>query len=291
MKKSKSLIEALQSLRSVTQNLFSKMPVLFLVLIYLVDLGIRGYLSAGFSVTILLGALILFISIALYISTKSFAETTLSFILGVLTIYTIDWKTANISLFLILYLSYIIIAFFISSIRLAAKQESILIQAACKLDMDDYSAVYKRIKGISHKSTNYNQLSIIDKCEIIRYLAFRQVIMGEYEQAINIIELIKGVTQIELIQCCEIYYSFYTYIYNRRPTPLNISREVEKMFDKVTTLTVAYNEFFEIFSNTKRILVEDKIKYDKYLSEIRIYALKGYSSTDIIGNLKSKYLN
>ena len=63
------------------------------------------------------------------------------------------------------------------------------------------------------------------------------------------------------------------------------------MFDKVTTLTVAYNGFFKIFSNTKRILVEDKINYDKYLTEIRIYALKGYSSTDIIEILKSNYLS
>lgn len=291
MKKSKSLIEALSSLASVTQTLFSKMPVLFLVIIYLIDLGIRGYLSAGFSVTTLLGILILFISIGLYISTKSFAETTLSFILGILTIYTIDWESANITLFVILYLSYIVLAFFISSIRLAAKQESILVQAACKLDIDDYDSVYKRIKEISQKSTKNNQLSIIEKSEIIRYLAFRQVIIGEYDEAINIIELIKGVTQIDLIQCCEIYYSFYTYIYNRRPSPPNISREIEKMFDKVTTLTIAYNEFFEVFSNTKRILVEDKINYDKYLTEIRLYALKGYSSSDITEILKSEYLN
>lgn len=267
------------------------MPVLFLVIIYLLDLGIRGYLSEGFSVTSLLGALILFISIGIYISTKSFAETTLSFILGILTIYTIDWETANISLFIILYLSYVILVFFISSIRLAARQESILVQAACKLDMDDYDSVYKRIKNISQQSTRHNQLSIIEKSEIIRYLAFRQVIIGEYEEAINIIEIIKGVCQIELIQCCEIYYGFYTYIYNRRPTPPNISRTVERMFDKVTTLTVAYNEFFEIFSSTKRILVEDKINYDKYLTEIRIYALKGYSSADSIEILKSNYLS
>lgn len=291
MKKSRSLIEALKSLGSVTQSLFAKMPVLFLALIYLLDLGIRGYLSAGLSVTALLGALILFISIGLYISTRSFAETTLSFILGVLTIYTINWETANISFFIILYLSYIIIAFFTSSISLAAKQESILIQAACKLDMDDYESVYKRIKKISQKPTAYNQLSIIEKSEIIRYLAFRQVIIGEYEEAINNIELIKSVTQIELVQCCEIYYSFYTHVYNRRPTPPNIPRAVERMFDKVTTLTVAYNEFFDIFSNTKRILVEDKIKYETYLAEISMHALKGYSSTDIIDILKSKYLN
>lgn len=291
MKKSKSLFEAINALKSVTQDLFKKMPVLFLVLIYLIDLGARAYLSEGWSITYLVGLLILFISIGLYVSTKSFAETTLSFILGILTIYTIDWEKANFTLFMILYLAYVVVSFYISAIRLAAKQESILIQAASKLDMDDYKNVYKRIKGISQRSTKHNQLSIIDKCEVIRYLAFRQVIIGEYEEALNIVELIKGVCQINLNSCCEIYYGFFTYCYNRKPAPPNISREVEKMFDKVTTLTISYVEFFDIFSQTKRILVEDKLTYEKYLLEIRLFALQGYSSSDMIDLLRKKYLD
>lgn len=290
MKKSNSFYEALTALKDVTQTLFKKMPVLFLVLIYLIDLGIRSYLSAGWSTTYILGGLILLISIGLYISTKSFAETTLSFILGILTIYSIDWETANFTLFIILYLAYIVIVFYISAIRLSAKQESILSQAACKLDIDNHKEVYKRIKEISQKPSRHNQLSILDKSEVIRYLSFRQVIIGEYEEAINVIELIKGVCQIELIPCCEIYYGFYSYCYNKRPTPPNISKEVEKMFDKVTTLTISYSDFFDVFLQTKRVLVEDKLSFDKYLLEIKLLALKGYSGLDISELLKSKYL-
>lgn len=126
MKKSRSLFEAFRALKNLVQVLFKKMPVLFLVLIYLVDLGIRSYLSEGFSTTYLLGLLILLISIGIYVSTKSFSETTLSFVLGVLTIYSIDWEKANITLFVILYLAYIVIVFYVSVIRLAAKQEVIL---------------------------------------------------------------------------------------------------------------------------------------------------------------------
>ncbi|WP_097028404.1 hypothetical protein [Clostridium peptidivorans] len=290
MKKSKSLFEAVSALKSVTEMLFKKMPVLFLVIIYLVDLGIRSYLSAGWSKTYLLGVLILAISVGIYTSTKSFSETTLSFILGILTIYSIDWEKADFTIFILLYLAYIILIFYISAIRLAAKQESILTQAACKLDIDEYKEVYKRIKEISHKSTKHSQLSIIEKSEVIRYLAFRQVMIGEYEEAINIVELIKGVCQMDLVACCEMYYGLYTYCYNRKPTPPNVSRAVEKMFDKVTTLTISYAEFFEIFSNTKRILIEDKLSYDEYILEIRLLALKGYSSSDIVDELKKNYL-
>lgn len=287
---SKSLLEALRALGNVVQDLFKKMPVLFLVIIYLLDLGVRAYLSAGWSTIYLVGLIILIISVGIYASTKSVAETTLSFVLGILTIYTIDWETANVTLFILLYLAFIIIVFFTSSIRLASKQESILIQAASKLDMADHKNVYKRLKTISQKSTKYGQLSIIQKSEVIRYLAFRQVIIGEYEEAIRLVELIKTVCQIDLISCCEIYYGFYMYCYNKKPTPPNISREVEKMFDKVTTLTVSYTDFFNIFSNTKRVLVEEKLTYEKYVVEIKLYALKGYGSDDIIELLKDKYL-
>ena len=160
MKKSRSLFEAFRALKNLVQVLFKKMPVLFLVLIYLVDLGIRSYLSEGFSTTYLLGLLILLISIGIYVSTKSFSETTLSFVLGVLTIYSIDWEKANITLFVILYLAYIVIVFYVSVIRLAAKQEVILSQAACKLDIKDHDRIYKHLKAISHTTTKYNQLSI-----------------------------------------------------------------------------------------------------------------------------------
>ena len=187
-------------------------------------------------------------------------------------------------------LVYIVVVFYISAIRLAAKQENILIQAACKLDMSDYKNVYKRLKGISQKSTKHNQLSILDKSEVIRYLAFRQVIIGEYEEAINLIELIKSVCQAEIIPCCEIYYGFYTYCNNKKPTPPNISKEVERMFDKVTTLTISYLEFFEVFSETKRILVEEKLNFDKYLLEIKLMALEGYSGSDISEIMREKYL-
>lgn len=288
LKRSKSLFEALRALKNAIQALFTKMPALFLVLVYLIDLGIRSYLSEGFSTTYLLGILILFISIGIYINTRSFSETTLSFILGILTIYSIDWEVANITLFVILYLVYIILVFYISVIRLSAKQETILSQAACKLNIENYDKIYKQIKTISQKTTKYNQLSILDKSEIIRYLAFRQVIISEYEDAIDLIELIKGVCQTDIISCCEIYYGFYTYCRNKRSS--DISGEIQKMFDKVTMLTMSYIDFFNVFDATKRILVEQKLNFEKYLFELKELSLKGYNSEDIIDLMKDKYL-
>ena len=109
-------------------------------------------------------------------------------------------------------------------------------------------------------------------------------------KSIDHIELIKNVCQVEITPCCEIYYGFYTYCHNQTPTPPNISKEVEKMFDKVTTLTISYIEFFEIFAQTKRILVEKALSFDKYLLEIKLLALQGYSNSDISAIMREKYL-
>ena len=68
------------------------------------------------------------------------------------------------------------------------------------------------------------------------------------------------------------------------------TKKVERMFDKVTTLTISYSEFFEIFAQTKRILVEEKLTFDKYLLEISLMSLKGYSSTDISEIMRENYL-
>ena len=62
------------------------------------------------------------------------------------------------------------------------------------------------------------------------------------------------------------------------------------MFDKVTTLTISYLEFFEIFAQTKRILVKKALSFDKYLLEIKLLALRGYSSADISEIMREKYL-
>lgn len=74
MEKSKSLSEAIKALESLIHTLFKKMPALFIVVIYLIDLAIRSYQSAGFSNVYLISIIILFVSICIYITSKSFAE-------------------------------------------------------------------------------------------------------------------------------------------------------------------------------------------------------------------------
>lgn len=290
MSKSKSLGEAISALKNVTKTLFQKMPVLFLMVIYIFQLCIQSYLSEGLSVILLLCAIILMTSIGIFISTKSYSQTTLSFILGILTVYTINWETANYKLFIFVYLIYTVSIFYISVIGTMAKQEVILIQAATKLDINDFDPIFKRLKKISMQQTKGNQLTIIERSEIIRYLAFRQVIIGEYEESIDVIELIKSVCQISVNDSCELYYSLYMYCRNTDDLITNYPRAVERLIDRITTVPLSYTDFFSIFNNTKRILYDRTLGFTEYIVEIKKLAIKGYSATDIVDFIKNEYL-
>lgn len=189
---------------------------------------------------------------------------------------------------MILYLAYFIVIFFIGSVRLSAKQETILMQATNKLanmsDNYEYKHVFKRLKKISLVNTRGNQLTIIEKSEIIR-LAFRQVAIGEYEDAINTVELVKTVCQIELGKACELYYSLYTYSKNRILTS-NHSKEVVNILDRIITIPIPHEEFFNIYRQTKKILFQGKLDMNKYITQMKLYALDGLDETEIVDEFK-----
>lgn len=286
MKESYSLYQSIKLLIGLIKDLFAKTPSLFLACIMLIYLLMDIYISKGFSIIFLIGIFILLTSLCIYIKTNKISDTTLSFILGILTVYSIDWEKANSKLFIALYTIYIIIIFYCYAIRLTIKQESILVQAACKINLENYKETYKKLKKLSLTSTDYNMLSILDRCEVIRYLAFRRVNIEEYKESIKVIEIIKCACQIDLMKCCEIYYSMFIYCKNQNNIPLAVG----KMIDKVTTLAISYEEFFNIFKETKYIISNETVTFDRYLEIIQNMSIRGYGYKDIISKLKKEEL-
>jgi hypothetical protein len=125
----------------------------------------------------------------------------------------------------------------------------------------------------------------------IRYLAFRQVIIGEYEDAINVIELIMCVCQTSISNCCELYYDLYMYCKNTNGLITNYPKAVERLIDRITTISLSYFDFFVVFSNTIRVLYDKTLDFNQYIIEIKSLALKGYSANDIIEFLRVQHIH
>lgn len=285
LKKTRALGDAIVAFKNLIATLVFKNPVLIVALIYAIDLGVRGYLAEGFSQNLLMMVIILFVSMGIYASTNSFSETTLSFILGVLTVFTINWKEANIGLFICFYLIYLLFVFYAKQIKIMSKQETILIQAANKLSDDsNFNEVFSNLKKISLSLTDGKQLTILQKSEVIRYLSYRQMIISEMEDAIKSVEVIYCICQISLNEACEVFYGLYLYSKNKMHSPNNV-KAVLDYFDLIVTVPLSYSEFFAIFKSTKKLLYEGKYSFQQYISEIKLLALAGYGDSEIIDRI------
>ncbi|GAA0741244.1 hypothetical protein [Clostridium oceanicum] len=287
--RSNSLNEAIKALGNVIKDLFRKMPILFFGFIAGVYWIINMYFNTVEYKQFILCLLILIVSIAIYVKNKSISETMLTFMLGILTVFSVDWEQANFKLFIVFYLVFTLMIFIIGSISLSIKQESILVQAANYLSIrHNYDEIYKEVKNIANKSTLGNQLGPIEKAEAIRAFAFRKININDMEEGVKSVEIIKTVCQIDLYKACELFYSLYIFSRNYRLCD-NHSRDTINLFDKILTIPVSPEQFFEIFRKTKKKIRVGQLTFDEYVEKIDELANDGMDSFEIIEELIKVY--
>ncbi len=284
-----SLKDSLKALSNLTKDLLRKMPVLFWGFIW----GLFWLITEFFQTTqhkhFILCLLILIVSIGIYVKNKSISETMLTFMLGILTVFTIDWEKADFVLFIVFYLVFSLLIFVIGSISLASRKETILIQAANSLSNNfNYDEVYKQLNEVFDKSTSNNQLGPIERAEVIRYLSFRKVSIDQIGEALESIEIIKTVYQIDLSKACEFFYALYmlssNYLHDTNP-----SKKTINLFDKILTVALAPEQFLEVFMRTKKIIISGKLNFDIYIEKIKRFANDGLDSAEIIEQMMEIY--
>lgn len=277
-----SLKDSLKALVNVIKYLFRKMPVLFFGFIW------AGYwLITEFSTTVqhkqfVLCLLILVVSIGIYVKNRSISETMLTFMIGTLTVFTIDWEKADFVLFIVFYLVFSLLIFIIGSIWSASQKETILIQAANSLSNNfNYDLIIKQLNEIFDKSTPNNLLDPIERAEVLRFLSFRKIEIAQMEEALKSIEVIKTVYQIDLIKACGLFYSLYIFSQNYLHVS-NPSKNTINLFDTILTVALPPEQFFEIFMKTKKIIISGEIGFSTYIEKVRKMANDGLDSIEII---------
>lgn len=280
-----SLKNSLKALINALKDLFKKMPLLFFGFTL-----VAYWLIIEFSYTVqhkqyVLCLLILFVSIGVYVKNKSISETTLSFMIGILTVFTIDWSKSDFTLFIVIYLCFNILIFLIGSVRLASKQEVILVQAANNLSLNqNYDEIFKKLKQITDTPTKGQQLDVIEKAVCIRFLSFRRISIDNITDALNSIEIIQNVYQIDLNKACNIFYILYIFSCNLFPN-INIYQGITILFNKILLIPLPPDDFFAIFTKTKKEVISKKLSFDRYINIIKELAYDGLDSQEIIDKI------
>ncbi|GIM30041.1 hypothetical protein CPJCM30710_27070 [Clostridium polyendosporum] len=284
-----SLEKSIRALSNVIRDIFRKIPYLFFVVAWSIYRIVNEYFNTVGHKQFILCLLIFVVSVGIYAKNKNISETMLTFMIGVLTVFTIDWEEADFRLFMLFYLVFNLMIFVIGSINLAVKKDNILIQAANSLCNDsNYDEIHRKLNKIFDKSTPNNQLAPIERAEAIRFLAFRRVDIDDMLKALSSIEIIKTVWEIDLNKACNVFYILYVFSYNHFPHK-NPSKNTIELFNKILTISLPPEQFFELFLKTKKKIISDEMDFDTYIKKIKELAINGMDSCEIIEELRKPH--
>lgn len=279
-----SLKDVLRSLINVSGQLFRKHLIIYLTAVIILGGCFWAFTKSPHQMTFVLCVLISLVSIILYVKTDNYAETLLSFMLGVLTIFTVNWDNYTSKLFILFYIGLNTLLFFISSIRMASKLETILTNAATYIDLENFSTVYNKLNAICSRNTKYNNLSIIEKGEIVKYLAYMKIQTTEMPNSILDIELIKVCYQLDLKTSCDFFKIIY-FIKYRTHSEWDLNTFISTILNR--RLPIDPLDFIKILEQTKSCLISKKLSLTEYLDKIEKLAFDGYSDENIVATLNS----
>lgn len=280
-----NLKEVLIAFKNVLGRLIRQYPLLVFIVIGLLWTAFYFFSSTPTKMTFALSFLVSIVSVIIYANTKKYGETLLTFMLGLLTVFSANWDAYKSILFFSFYLGFHAIIFMISSISLATKVESELTMAASFFDFNNHKKTYKALQKVTKINTKFNTLGGLERAKAVKFLAFMKVPIDEMSEALMNIEQIKIVYQTDLIKSLEFFRSLY-YIKKRSTFQVNVTTFLDVILSKGMPITP--DEFFFIFGRTKGILIQGKLDLTTYLDELHNLVFKGYDLEQIIEELHEK---
>ncbi|MCV9387755.1 hypothetical protein [Reichenbachiella ulvae] len=280
--KGNNLKHVILAFNNVLGRLVRQFPLLVFIVIGLLWTVFYYFSSSPTKMTFALSFLVTFVSIIIYANTKKYGETLLTFMLGLLTVFSATWDSYKSILFFSFYLGFHAIIFIISSISLAAKVESELKMAANFFDLKNHNAIYKALQKVTKINTKHNVLGGLGRAEAVKFLAFMKVPIDKMPEAIKNIEYIKIIYQTNLNMSLDFFRSLY-YIKERSNFEVNVTNFLDIIVSKGMPITP--DEFFHIFSRTKGLIIQQKLNLLAYLEELHNLVYEGYDIDQIIEKL------
>lgn len=285
----KGLKDVIVSFAIVLGDLLRKHPLFFFISLSIIGTVVYFLFGSDEKIVIFLCILITLTSFILYMYKDSYTEAFLTFFLGILTIFTIQWDDPKTLIFIISYFVLNAVIFIGGSIKLAAKVESILKRAAAYNYRFDIDNQYKILKTISDKSTNFHQLRPVERAEIIDFMCFIKVSTTKLYTAINKIETIKVLTRSDLTTSLNLYKALYMAAKRLYSSDDDIENYIQRHLDNILRLTMTPDEIMNLFGQTKKYLIQRKIELADYYEFISRSRDRGLSEDEIAIDMEKIY--
>ncbi len=118
--------------------------------------------------------LVLLISVSVYGRTGNYGEAAVALVAGLLTAFTVQWTAGRFVLFVAAYVGFTLSALIISSLRLAAREQEIYLDAAGAVVGGESPEVRRELEAIG-KDRSVSTFGPIQRAEVIREFAYRKI--------------------------------------------------------------------------------------------------------------------
>ena len=285
----KSLSDVMRAFVIVLGDLLRKHPSFFFISILIFGFVVYFLFGSDEGIVVFLCVLISLTSFILYMYKDSYTEAFLTFFLGILTVFTIEWDGSKTVIFLISYLLLNMIMFIGGSIKLSTKVESILKRAATYESKNNVDAQYRILRSIADTPTNYHQIGTVERSEIIHFMCLLKVPTRKLHTAINKIESIKVLTRSDLTDSLDLYKTLYMIAKRLFENETDIEQYVQRHLDNIFRLTLTPNEIMMFLNKTRKYLIQRSVEVNDYYEFISRCRNRGLSDDEIAAEMERTY--
>lgn len=259
--------KAIKSLKSTLQAAYNLVPLIIifsvLIVIGLVFLIIKFGLLMAFSLIV-----IVIVSIVVYSKTKNYGEAALSLVLGMLTVFSVEWTQSKLIILATGWVGFSLIAIIISSIKIASRSEELYIHIS---SMMGYYSKYesKELEDLLPKEVKKADIPTfgpIEAAEIAKICIYKNINLDEIKFALEKIHILKNVIQVD----SKIVAKFLLDLYNMYGNQFDESNILlDYIYNTFREVGIPPEEFIEYYNLSKKAVFRDDIEPDKYIERLK----------------------
>jgi hypothetical protein len=214
----------------------------------------------------------------IYLTTDNYGEAALALAAGLLAAFTVQWNWGPFLLFVASWFALTGAVILISSIKVGAKHENILINAALVIDPSKSKVVQKQLNGII-KDKSIGILGPVKCAEVLRIFAYRKMSIESMRyglRATDILTAITGVNHEDIAYFVADIYKMF---------PVNSEQRYETLLNQINNTIrsspVSPNEFIRAFTASRRMVLSGEAEPESYFEHLTIALEKGWSPEQV----------
>ena len=231
-------------------------------------------------------ATLIAVSALVYISTSNYGESALALVAGLLTVFTVaDWDAGKTAIFIFVWITFSLIAFLISGIKLSATNEDTLIDAAVAIDLKNSDTTVKELRQII-STTKGSQLGPNELADVLRILAHRKLPIELMQSALHSVSTLYTISRGDYKAIALFVVDIYqTFSVPNQKTKKNYARLLDRDYETIRQTPTSPSEFIDAVTKSRRYALAQSLELEQFLKLLSEALSKGVSADEMYDHL------